>query len=69
MLAAFVADGMTLVMSTHNLGQAKRLATRVVHLDGGTIRADLPSERFFAEHADLPLRQLAGASPPPGALS
>ena len=27
LLADFAADGMTLVMSTHNLGQAKRLAT------------------------------------------
>ena len=35
LLAGFAADGMTLVMSTHNLGQAKRLATRVVYLDGG----------------------------------
>ena len=57
MLAAFAADGMTLVMSTHNLGQAKRLASRVILLDAGRVRADLPSERFFAEHADLPLRQ------------
>jgi tungstate transport system ATP-binding protein len=56
MLAAFAADGMTLVMSTHNLGQAKRLATRVILLDSGEIRADMPSERFFAEHADLALR-------------
>ena len=35
MLAAFAADGMTLVMSTHNLGQAKRLASRVILLDAG----------------------------------
>jgi tungstate transport system ATP-binding protein len=48
---------MTLVMSTHNLGQAKRLATRVILVDAGEIRADLPSERFFAEHADLALRR------------
>lgn len=47
MLAAFAADGMTLVMSTHNLGQAKRLATRVVYLDHGHIRADLPTAHFF----------------------
>jgi tungstate transport system ATP-binding protein len=60
MLAAFAADGMTLVMSTHNLGQAKRLANRVIYLDQGAIRADLPSGRFFAEHADLPLRRDAG---------
>ena len=52
MLATFVADGMTLVMSTHNLGQAKRLATRVIYLDAGAICADLPSERFFSQHVD-----------------
>ena len=52
MLAHFAADGMTLVMSTHNLGQAKRLATRVVFLDHGNIRADLPTARFFGEHLD-----------------
>ena len=52
MLAGFAADGMTLVMSTHNLGQVKRLATRVVYLDHGSIRADLPTARFFGEHVD-----------------
>ena len=52
LLASFAADGMTLVMSTHNLGQAKRLATRVVYLDRGEIRADLPTARFFGEHLD-----------------
>jgi len=52
MLATFAHEGMTLVMSTHNLGQAKRLATRVVYLDQGMIKADLPTERFFHEHLD-----------------
>ena len=51
MLAAFAHEGMTLVMSTHNLGQAKRLATRVVYLDQGEIRVDLPTERFFSRVA------------------
>jgi tungstate transport system ATP-binding protein len=51
MLAGFKADGMTLVMSTHNLGQAKRLASRVIYLDRGRVRADLPMARFFADHA------------------
>jgi len=41
------ADGVTLVMSTHNLGQAKRLASRVAYLEGGRLLADLPVERFF----------------------
>jgi tungstate transport system ATP-binding protein len=52
MLAGLRAEGMTVVMSTHNLGQAKRLATRVIHLDHGHIRADLPTARFFGEHLD-----------------
>ncbi len=47
LLAGFAADGMTLVMSTHNLGQAKRLASRVVYLEDGEIHADLPTALFF----------------------
>jgi len=47
-LAAFAAEGTTLVMSTHNLGQAKRLATRVVFMDEGRIALDLPTSDFFA---------------------
>lgn len=47
LLAGFAADGMTLVMSTHNLGQAKRLASRVVYLEDGAIHADLPTAQFF----------------------
>ncbi len=53
-LARFAAEGMTLVMSTHNLGQAKRLATRVVFLDRGEIVLDQSSELFFSEHAAGP---------------
>jgi tungstate transport system ATP-binding protein len=41
------AAGVTLVMSTHNLGQAKRLGTRVICLDGGRVVADLPVDAFF----------------------
>ena len=47
LLAGFAAEGMTLVMSTHNLGQAKRLASRVVYMEGGEIHADLPTAEFF----------------------
>jgi tungstate transport system ATP-binding protein len=50
----FGHSGMSLVMSTHNLGQAKRLATRVLYLDAGRLLADLPVDRFFDQHTDLP---------------
>lgn len=45
----FAREGMTVVMSTHNLGQAKRLATDVVYLEGGRLIVSLPTERFFTE--------------------
>ncbi len=41
------ALGLALVMSTHNLGQAKRLATRVLYLEGGRVIVDLPTADFF----------------------
>ncbi|MCK6426020.1 MAG: ATP-binding cassette domain-containing protein [Burkholderiaceae bacterium] len=52
LIAAFAADGVTLVMSSHNLGQVKRLATRVIYLEAGRQVVDLPVDRFF--HAELP---------------
>ena len=45
--------GMALVMSTHNLGQAKRLANRVLYLDAGRLLADMPVQDFF-RRTDLP---------------
>ncbi|MEY2685924.1 MAG: hypothetical protein RL375_122 [Pseudomonadota bacterium] len=48
----FGRAGMTLVMSTHNLGQAKRLANRVLYLEGGRLEVDLPANQFFS--AELP---------------
>ena len=52
LIGEFVREGMALVMSTHNLGQAKRLATRVVHLEAGRVVVDLPTPMFF--HQPLP---------------
>ncbi|MEY2683007.1 MAG: hypothetical protein RJA09_151 [Pseudomonadota bacterium] len=37
----------TLVFASHNLGQVKRLASRVVYLEGGQVLADLPVHDFF----------------------
>jgi tungstate transport system ATP-binding protein len=47
LIEALAADGATVVMSTHNLGQAKRLATRVAYLEAGRLVVDLPVNRFF----------------------
>ena len=52
LIEQLAADGMTLVFSTHNLGQAKRLATRVMYLHEGRVVVDLPAAQFFSD--DLP---------------
>jgi tungstate transport system ATP-binding protein len=38
---------MTLVFASHNLGQVKRLASRVIYLEQGRVLADLPVSDFF----------------------
>lgn len=45
----FRDHGVTVVMSTHNLGQAKRLGTRVVYLEAGRLVVDLPVDSFFSD--------------------
>jgi len=53
LIAAYAANPVdagapvTLVFSSHNLGQVKRLATRVLYLEQGRILADLPVHEFF----------------------
>lgn len=47
LMAEFADAGMTLVFASHNLGQVKRLATRVVYLEHGRVLADLPVQEFF----------------------
>jgi tungstate transport system ATP-binding protein len=47
LMEAFAQAGMTLVFASHNLGQVKRLASRVVYLERGRVLADLPVADFF----------------------
>ncbi|HVE54767.1 MAG TPA: ATP-binding cassette domain-containing protein, partial [Ramlibacter sp.] len=47
LMAGFAEAGMTLAFASHNLGQVKRLATRVVYLERGRVLADLPVRAFF----------------------
>jgi tungstate transport system ATP-binding protein len=41
------ASKVSLLFSSHNLGQVKRLATRVIYLEAGRVLADLPVQEFF----------------------
>jgi tungstate transport system ATP-binding protein len=47
LMTEFAEAGMTLVFASHNLGQVKRLATRVAYLEQGRLLADLPGRDFF----------------------
>ena len=42
------AHPVSMVFSSHNLGQVKRLASRVVYLEHGRLLADLPVHAFFS---------------------
>lgn len=46
-MAEFAQLGTTMVFASHNLGQVKRLATRVAYLERGRLLADLPVREFF----------------------
>lgn len=53
------ASAMTLVFASHNLGQVKRLASRVIYLEHGRVLADLPVVDFF--NGSLLQQQFAAA--------
>jgi tungstate transport system ATP-binding protein len=41
------ANAKTLILTTHNVAQAKRVATRIVFIDQGRIVEDTPANEFF----------------------
>ncbi len=47
MIAEFVRDGIRIVMTTHDLGQARRLADEVVFLNRGTLIEQASAASFF----------------------
>lgn len=49
MLHAMKDEGRTLVMTTHDMGQARRLASRVLFMAGARLIEDAPAERFFTQ--------------------
>jgi tungstate transport system ATP-binding protein len=47
MIDEFVRDGIRIVMTTHDLGQARRMADEVVFLNRGTLLEQTPAATFF----------------------
>lgn len=51
MLLTLKQEGVTLVMTSHDLGQARRLADRVLFINRGRLIEDLPAAVFFSQPA------------------
>ncbi len=51
MVSVLVAEGMTILMTTHDLGQGRRLAGRVLFMNRGRIVEDARADRFFVAPA------------------
>ncbi len=47
-MVRLAADGMTMVVVTHEMGFAREFATRVIFMDRGKIVEDAPPEAFFS---------------------
>ena len=58
------ARGVKVIMATHDLGQARRLADEILFLDRGSLLEQAPAAAFFAGPAsDAARRFLAGELP------
>ena len=55
-IAALAAEGMTILMTTHDLGQARRLSQRILFLNRGRLIDDAPTEIVFAGKASADAR-------------
>jgi tungstate transport system ATP-binding protein len=53
LIEEFAGLGITVFMSSHNLGQVKRLTDRVLYLEHGRVLADVSTDHFF--HGALPV--------------
>ncbi|NWJ23665.1 amino acid ABC transporter ATP-binding protein [Rhizobium sp. RM] len=49
-MTGLARDGMTMMVVTHEMGFARRVATRMIFIDQGEIVEDRPTEAFFNEH-------------------
>lgn len=56
LIAALAAEGMTILMATHDLGQARRLSRRILFLNRGRLIDDAPTDSVFAGHASADVR-------------
>ncbi len=61
---AIHAAGTQIIMSTHNLGQARRLADQILFIDRGSITEHTPANEFFAAPRSHQAREFLSAERP-----
>lgn len=54
------ADGMTMVVVTHEMGFAMGVSSRVLFIDGGVIKEDAPPDELFSNPRDPRLKEFLG---------
>jgi glutamate/aspartate transport system ATP-binding protein len=59
-MVGLVRDGMTMVVVTHEMGFARKVADRIVFMDEGRIVEEGPPEAFFARPANLRTQAFLG---------
>jgi glutamate/aspartate transport system ATP-binding protein len=56
-MVGLAQDGMTMMVVTHEMGFARKVADRIVFMDHGKIVEDTPKEQFFTEPASQRARE------------
>jgi polar amino acid transport system ATP-binding protein len=54
------AEGMTMIVVTHEMGFAREVADRVLFIDRGTVAADAPPQVFFGAQSNERIRAFLG---------
>ena len=57
LMKKLAAEGMTMVVVTHEMGFAREVASRVIFMDDGQIREEAPPEEFFGNPKDERLKE------------
>lgn len=57
LMKELAADGMTMVVVTHEMGFAKEVASRIMFMDGGVIMEENTPDKFFSEPKDERLKE------------
>ena len=60
LMKQLAAEGMTMVIVTHEMGFAREVATRVLFMDGGMIAEQNPPEEFFSNPQSERLKDFLG---------